>query len=141
MRYSLRLISFLFLLFGCSSERKPELPYLDTTLTPEERAKDLVSRMTLDEKISQTMNAAAAIDRLGVPEYNWWNESLHGVARAGLATVYPQAIGLAAMWDEPEMFQVATAISDEARAKHHDFVRKNKRLIYQGLTMWSPNIN
>ncbi len=76
-----------------------------------------------------------------IPEYNWWNECLHGVARAGLATSFPQAIGLGATWDEDLMFRVSTAISDEARAKHHDFVRKGSRLIYQGLTFWSPNIN
>ena len=97
--------------------------------------------MTLEEKIGQMMNAAPAIERLGVPEYNWWNECLHGVARAGLATVFPQAIGLGATWDEDMMLKVSTAISDEARAKHHDFVKKGKRLIYQGLTFWSPNIN
>jgi beta-glucosidase len=97
--------------------------------------------MTLDEKISQIMNAAPAIDRLGIPEYNWWNECLHGVARAGLATVFPQAIGLGATWDKDLMFEVSTAISDEARAKHHEFVRRGKRYIYQGLTFWSPNIN
>jgi beta-glucosidase len=81
------------------------------------------------------------IDRLGVPAYNWWNESLHGVARAGLATSFPQAIGLAAMWDTDQMFRVATAISDEARAKYNEFVRRGKRNIYQGLTFWTPNIN
>ncbi|MDP4245215.1 MAG: glycoside hydrolase family 3 C-terminal domain-containing protein [Bacteroidota bacterium] len=116
-------------------------PYLDPNLAIEDRVDDLVRRMTLEEKIGQMMNAAPAIPRLQVPEYNWWNECLHGVARAGLATVYPQAIGLGATWDEDMMFRVATSISDEARAKHHDFVRKGKRLIYQGLTFWSPNIN
>ncbi len=117
------------------------LPYLDTTLPFETRAVDLVSRMTLAEKVAQMTNDAPAIDRLGVPEYDWWSEGLHGVARAGLATVFPQAIGLAATWDEPLMNRVATAISDEARAKHHDAARRGKRGIYQGLTFWSPNIN
>jgi len=97
--------------------------------------------MTLEEKIGQMMNAAPAIKRLGIPEYNWWNECLHGVARSGLATVFPQAIGLGSAWDEDMLFRVSTAISDEARAKHHDFVKKDKRFIYQGLTFWSPNIN
>lgn len=101
----------------------------------------MVSRLTLEEKVSQLMNAAPAIERLGIPAYNWWNECLHGVARAGLATVFPQAIGLAATWDNELMFQVATAISDEARAKHHEAVRRGERGIYQGLTFWSPNIN
>ncbi len=107
----------------------------------EERVKDLVGRMTLEEKISQMVNQAPAIERLGVPEYNWWSEGLHGVARAGLATVFPQAIGLGATWDEEMMFNVSTAISDETRAKHHQFVRKDKRFLFQGLTLWSPNIN
>lgn len=118
-----------------------QLPFLNPDLSPEERAGDLVSRLTLDEKVGQLMNAAPAIERLGIPAYNWWNECLHGVARAGLATVFPQAIGLAATWDKELMLRVATAISDEARAKHHEAVRRGQRGIYQGLTFWSPNIN
>src|SRR5579863_2069569 len=121
--------------------RDTVLPFLNPDLPVDQRVDDLVSRMTLEEKIGQMMNAAPAIPRLGIPEYNWWNECLHGVARAGLATVYPQAIGLAAAWDEDLHYRMATAISDEARAKHHEFVRKGKRLIYEGLTFWSPNIN
>ena len=117
------------------------LPFRNPNLPIDQRVDDLVTRMTLEEKIGQMMNAAPAIPRLGVPEYNWWNECLHGVARAGLATVFPQAIGLAAAWDEDMHYRMATAISDEARAKHHESVRKGKRLIYQGLTFWSPNIN
>jgi beta-glucosidase len=117
------------------------LPFRNPDLPIDQRVNDLVGRMTLDEKIGQMMNAAPAIPRLGIPEYNWWNECLHGVARAGLATVFPQAIGLGAAWDENMQYRIATAISDEARAKHHEFVRKGKRLIYQGLTFWSPNIN
>ncbi len=115
--------------------------YKNPALSMEERVNDLVSRMTLEEKISQMVHSAAAIDRLDVPQYNWWNECLHGVARAGLATVFPQSIGLAATWDTELMHRAATAISDEARAKHHEFVRRGKRGIYQGLTFWSPNIN
>lgn len=126
---------------SCESAKQKKFPFRDTSLSIEERVNDLVSRMTLDEKISQMMNASPAVERLGIPEYNWWNECLHGVARAGLATVYPQAIGLGATWDEDLMVRVATSISDEARAKHHQFERKGKRLIYQGLTFWSPNIN
>ena len=116
-------------------------PYQNLSLSFEERAKDLVSRMTLEEKVSQMKDVAPAIARLGVPAYNWWNEALHGVARSGLATVFPQAIGLAAMWDDSLMFRVATTISDEARAKHHEYVRHDSRQRYQGLTFWSPNIN
>ena len=97
--------------------------------------------MTLEEKVSQLMNDSAAIDRLGIPAYNWWNECLHGVARAGRATVFPETIGLAATWDTELVFRVSTAISDEARAKHHEFVRRGQRNIYQGLTFWTPNIN
>jgi beta-glucosidase len=97
--------------------------------------------MTPAEKISQLMNQSAAIPRLEVPAYEWWNEALHGVARAGVATVFPQAIGLAATFDQPLVHQMAVVIGDEARAKHHQFVRQGKRGRYQGLTFWSPNIN
>ncbi|MFZ2054038.1 MAG: glycoside hydrolase family 3 C-terminal domain-containing protein [Candidatus Aminicenantales bacterium] len=123
------------------AQQAGRLPYMNPSLPIEERVSDLVSRMTLEEKIHQMRYDAPAIERLGIPEYNWWNECLHGVARAGLATVFPQAIGLAATWDRDMMFRLASAVSDEARAKHHEFVRRGKRLIYQGLTFWSPNIN
>ena len=116
-------------------------PYLDTSLTFEARAHDLVARMTVEEKVSQLTNQAAAIPRLGVPEYEWWNEALHGVARAGVATVFPQAIGLAATFDAPLVHRMAEVIGDEARAKHHQFVRQGQRGRYQGLTFWSPNVN
>ncbi|HSD18035.1 MAG TPA: glycoside hydrolase family 3 C-terminal domain-containing protein [Thermomonas sp.] len=116
-------------------------PWLDTSRGFEERAALLVSRMTLEEKAAQMQNNAPAIDRLGVPAYDWWNEALHGVARAGPATVFPQAIGMAASFDVPLMGQVADAISDEARAKHHRFFAEGKHGRYQGLTFWSPNIN
>jgi len=106
-----------------------------------ERAKELVSKMTLAEKISQMTHEAQAIERLGIPAYNWWNECLHGVARAGTATVFPQAIAMAASFDEELMYEVATAISDEARAKYNEYKKFGDTLIYQGLTYWSPNIN
>ena len=112
-----------------------------TVLDFHSRATDLVSRMTVEEKVSQLVNDAPAIPRLGIPAYEWWNECLHGVARAGAATVFPQAIGMAASFDKALMREVATAISDEARAKHHEFVRRGQRARYQGLTFWSPNIN
>src|SRR3569833_955714 len=118
-----------------------ERVYMDTTRTFEVRAADLVSRMTLDEKISQLQNDAAAIPRLNVPAYEWWNEALHGVARAGLATVFPQAIGLSATFDPNLMHEVATAISDEARVKHQEAERRCLHARYQGLNFWSPNIN
>jgi len=115
--------------------------YLDESKSFEERARDLVSRMTIEEKVSQMLFNAPAIPRLGIPAYNWWNEALHGVARAGTATVFPQAIGMAATFDEDLIKRVAEVISDEARAKHHEYSRKNDRGIYKGLTFWSPNVN
>lgn len=109
--------------------------------TPRERAKELVSKMTLAEKCAQMKYDAPAIPRLGVPEYNWWNEALHGVARSGAATVFPQAIGMAASFDTELLFRVATAISDEMRAKYNEYKKFGGTQIYQGLTAWSPNIN
>jgi beta-glucosidase len=119
----------------------PNPIYTDPTRPVEERVNDLVSRMTLEEKISQMVFDSPAIERLGVPQYNWWNECLHGVGRAGVATVFPQAIGLAATRDPDLMGQVATVISDEARAKHHEAARRGIRDMYAGLTFWSPNVN
>ncbi len=107
----------------------------------ETRARELVKQMTLDEKISQMMFEAPAIERLAIPAYNWWNECLHGVGRAGIATVFPQAIGMAATWNVPLIHQVATIISDEARAKHHEALRNDIHTIYTGLNFWTPNIN
>lgn len=117
------------------------LPYQDPSLSFEERAKDLVSRMTLEEKVSQMQNGAAPIDRLGVPFYDWWSEALHGIARAGLATVFPQTIGMASSFDDQLIEEVFTATSDEARAKYIDFIKKGSRKRYQGLSVWTPNIN
>lgn len=125
-----------------ASCRTPQVPpYLDATLPVDSRVDDLVGRMTLEQKVSQLSYDAPAIDSLGIKAYNWWNECLHGVARAGRATVFPQAIGMAATWDRHQMLLNATAISDEARAKYHDFDRRGKHGIYQGLTYWTPNIN
>ncbi len=117
------------------------LPFRNRDLPLDARVADLVGRLTLEEKVGQLMNTAPAIPRLGVPAYDWWSEGLHGVARAGVATVFPQAIGLAATWDTGLMHQVATVISTEARAKHHEAVREGRRDGYEGLTFWSPNIN
>jgi beta-glucosidase len=118
-----------------------KMAYMDETLSFEERAKDLVSRMTLEEKVYQTLHSAPAIERLGVKAYNWWNEALHGVARAGVATVFPQAIGLAATFDEDLLEEVADAISTEGRAKFNMQQKYNDTDIYKGLTFWSPNVN
>ncbi len=126
---------------GMASAQYINFDYLDYNLPLEERVDILVSQMTVQEKIDQMVYTSKAIPRLGVPEYNWWNEALHGVARAGYATVFPQSITIAGSWDKDLMHRVATTISDEARAKHHDYVRRGKRGIYQGLTFWSPNIN
>jgi len=134
-------ILFLAILSFNSLAQSENFEFLNTNLPVEERVDLLVSQMTLYEKIDQMVFTAPAISRLKVPEYNWWNESLHGVARAGFATVFPQSITIAGSWDTDLMFRVATAISDEGRAKHHEFVRRGKRGIYQGLTFWSPNIN
>src|SRR6266571_3911670 len=116
-------------------------PYLDTTLPIPQRVNDLVSRMTLEEKVSQMQDIAPAIPRLGIPAYNWWNEGLHGVARSGNATVFPQAIGLAATWDTDLIHRVADVISTEARAKYNDAVQHGNTARYYGLTFRSPNIN
>jgi beta-glucosidase len=134
-------ILFLILLFWGTIGMTQEPLHRQPDSRIDKRVEDLVSRMTLTEKISQMQYNAPAIKRLGILEYNWWNECLHGVARAGIATVFPQAIGLAATWNTDLMYEVATVISTEARAKHHEFVRKGQREIYQGLTFWSPNIN
>lgn len=115
--------------------------YQDQTLSFEERAKDLVSKMTLEEKCSQTVYNAPAIERLGIPAYNWWNEALHGVARAGVATVFPQAIGLAATFDEDLLEKIGDVISTEGRAKYNSYAKEEDRDIYKGLTFWSPNVN
>lgn len=115
--------------------------YMDSSQPVAKRVDDLVGKMTLAEKVSQMQNHAAAIPRLDVPEYDWWSEGLHGIARSGYATVFPQAIGLAAMWDTPLMHEVATTISTEARAKNAEALRHGNHNIYFGLDIWSPNIN
>ena len=114
---------------------------MDSSLPIDKRVDDLVSRMTLEEKVSQMMNGAEAIPRLGIPKYDWWSEGLHGIARSGYATVFPQAIGMAATWDTDLIGQIATTISTEARAKYNQAIRDNVHSIYFGLTIWSPNIN
>lgn len=114
--------------------QNPKLPV-------ETRIHDLLLVMTQEEKVSQLLYNSPAIDRLMIPKYNWWNESLHGVARAGKATVFPQAIGMAATFDDELVYLVADAISTEARAKYNEAVKKGNRSQYMGLTFWSPNVN
>ncbi len=115
--------------------------YKDNTLSPLIRAEDLTDRMTVEEQASQLRYDAPAVDRLGIPAYNWWNEGLHGVARAGTATMFPQAISIAAAFDEELTEKIASVISDEARAKYNAAAAHGDRDIYKGLTLWSPNIN
>ena len=126
-----------------TQESKPDAraPDLNPKLAVGQRVDDLISRMTLEEKVSQMMNAAPAIPRLGIPQYDWWNEALHGVAFSGVATVFPQAIGLGATFDPQLINRVGTVISDEARAKYHEAQRQGNYNRFYGLTFWSPNIN
>jgi beta-glucosidase len=132
-----------FLMEADAATTPPTLArFKDPSLPPEERAQDLISNMTLEEKAAQLGNTAPAIPRLGIPEYNWWNEGLHGVARADVATVFPQAIGMAASWDVPLMKKVANVLGTEFRAKYVEKVHPNGGTDwYRGLTVWSPNIN
>lgn len=132
------------------AQQPSQAAYRDPAVAPQRRAADLVGRMTLEEKVLQMQSTAPAIERLGVPAYNWWNEALHGVAQ-GRATVFPQAIGLAATWDTELMYRVADIISTEARAKYHDALTRpapvlpnptaTRPSVTAGLTYWSPNIN
>lgn len=134
-------ILLIFLFAHANIIAQNTFPFQNSELSQEVRVNDLISRLTVKEKIEQLMSDAPAIQRLNIPKYNWWNESLHGVARSGYATVFPQSITIAASWNTDLMYNVATIISDEARAKHHEYLRRGQHDMYQGLTMWSPNIN
>jgi beta-glucosidase len=138
-------VYFLVLIFGIiaisSAKSQYTAAYLDPIVPIETRVDDLISKLTLEEKVSQMLFNSPAIPRLDIPEYNWWNECLHGVARSGVATVFPQAIGLGASFDRELVFRIGTAISDEARAMHNASIAKGYRLQYSGLTFWTPNIN
>jgi beta-glucosidase len=118
-----------------------QLLYLDKSLTPDVRAEDLLNRLTPEEKVSLMMNDSKPVPRLGIKRYEWWSEALHGVARNGTATVFPQAIGMAASFDDVLLNQIFTVVSDEARIKHRQAVDKGQRNRYQGLNVWTPNIN
>jgi beta-glucosidase len=132
----------LLLAASCSSQQsRYEYPFRNPNLTIGERTADLISRLTVEEKASLMLYNSRGIERLGIPAYNWWNEALHGVARAGRATVFPQAIGMAATFDEELILRVAAAISDEGRAKYNEAVKGGNRGQYLGLTYWTPNIN
>ncbi len=137
---SLIFLSFMSSMTLAGQEQKP-LPYRDPSLPLQQRVDDLISRMTLQEKVLQMQHTSPAIPRLGIPPYDWWNEALHGVARSGHATVFPQAIGMAATWDKDLVHQEARVISTEARAKYNQAQKEDNYSIYYGLTFWSPNIN
>ena len=130
----------LLLLSACGSD-KPKYPFQDPDLPVEQRVDNLLSLLTPEEKVGQMMNTTPAIERLGIPPYDWWNEALHGVARAGRATVFPQAIALAATFDDQEVLRTFTMVSDEARAKYHQYQKDKEYDRYKGLTFWTPNIN
>lgn len=126
----------LLLLVGCSQST-----YKTTSLAPEKRAELLLKELTLEEKVALMMDNSQAVERLGIKPYNWWNEALHGVARAGLATVFPQPIGMAASFSPESVYEVFSAVSDEARAKNANYASQGSYARYQGLTMWTPTVN
>ncbi len=132
---------FVFILFTCPVfNLLAQLPYTNPALSHEARAQDLLGRLTLEEKVALMQDQSPAVPRLGVPEFGWWNEALHGVARSGYATVFPQAIGMAASFDEDAVFRTFTAVSDEARAKAtHSKQVEGRRGKYRNLTFWTPN--
>ena len=129
------------LLTASCSEKQQDYPFRNPDLPLEERIDDLLSRLTPEEKIGQMMNVTPAIERLGIPTYDWWNEALHGVARAGRATVFPQAIAMAATFDDNAVHETFTMVSDEARDKYHQYQKDKEYDRYKGLTFWTPNIN
>ena len=136
-----KIITLAFAAIAFTTLFAQRFPYEDKTLSPEQRADDLISRLTLEEKTLLMLNDSKAIPRLGIKQYNWWNEALHGVGRNGSATVFPQPIGMAASFDEPLLYEVFTAVSDEARVKHRVADEAGSHEIYQGLSFWTPNIN
>ena len=128
-------------LYGQGQAQSQQYPFNNPDLPIEQRVENLLELLTPQEKIGLMMNSSSAVERLGIPAYDWWNEALHGVARAGIATMFPQAIGLAATWNDEEVFRTFTIVSDEARAKYNQALRENNRNRYYGLTFWTPNIN
>jgi len=141
-KVKLLLISFLLLSINTLKAQKEEVAaYLNSSLPIDQRVDDLIGRMTLEEKASQMIDAAKELPKLNVPQYGWWSEALHGVARAGKATVFPQAIGMAATFNPDLIQEVSSAISDEGRAMYNAAIKRGFHDIYQGLTFWSPNVN
>ena len=129
-----------WLTLSCT-QQQADYPFRNPDLPVDERVEDLLNRLTPEEKVGQMMNATPAIERLGIPPYDWWNEALHGVARAGQATVFPQAIALAATFDDKAVYETFTMVSDEARAKYHHYQKNKEYDRYKGLTFWTPNVN
>ena len=129
------------LLAGACTATALAQAYKNPTLSAEERAEDLLNRLTLAEKASLMENASPAITRLDIPPFNWWNEALHGVGRNGTATVFPITMGMASSFDDALLYEVFTAVSDEARAKNNLARKENRCKIYEGLSFWTPNIN
>ena len=156
LKRTLQLLAVLIIVISCKKNNTPTsensiknannmaetiYPFYDTSLAIDDRIEDLISRLTLDEKVTQMMNSTPAIERLQIPPYDYWNEALHGVGRSGVATVFPQAIGLGATFDSELAFRVSSAISDEARAMYNVAKEKGFHKQYGGLTFWTPNIN
>jgi beta-glucosidase len=144
IRHKPNLVALALILAACPLRPQAQTKqdaYLDPALPTAQRVDDLVGRMTLAEKVVQMQNQAPSIPRLHIAEYDWWSEGLHGIARSGYATVFPQAIGLSATWDTALVHRIADTISTETRAKYNEAQRENNHSIYYGLTLWSPNIN
>jgi beta-glucosidase len=148
MKISIRIIVLSFWLgfvsIGLKAQENTNIgafPFNNPALETDARIDDLINRLTLEEKASQMMHNSPKIERLGIPDYNWWNEALHGIGRSGVATIFPQAIGMGATFDEDLIFRVASAISDEARGNYNTAVKNGYRRQYSGLTFWTPNIN
>lgn len=132
---------FTFIVAASCSEKKQDYPFRNPDLPIDQRIDDLLGRLTPEEKIGQMMNQTPAIERLGIPAYDWWNEALHGIARAGQATVFPQAIAMAATFSDADVHETFDMVSDEARAKYHTYQQNKEYDRYKGLTFWTPNIN
>src|ERR1700722_4141993 len=141
IRHKLNFVVVLAAWLPLSQAQTKQDAYLDPALPTAQRVDDLVGRLTLAEKVAQMQNQAPSIPRLHIAEYDWWSEGLHGIARSGYATVFPQAIGLAATWDTALVHRIADTISTETRAKYNVAQPENNHSIYYGLTLWSPNIS